>query len=468
MNRKATLIADLGFGDAGKGSIVDFLARESDSPVVVRYNGGPQAAHNVVTPDGRHHTFTQFGSGSFVPRVRTHLSRHMLINPFNAFIEARQLLELGVDDIWLRTSFDEDALVVTPFHVAANQLRELSRGDGRHGSCGQGIGETRSLDIRHPELSIHIRDLFNINRLFKQLVRIQGALREDSKVLWERIASSDQAKAAMHLLSDPKLVWGMYSAYRQFTRVAHIADTDFLTMLSKAHEHIIFEGAQGVLLDEKYGFHPHTTWSNTTYHNAFQILDDIEYDGEVSRLGLIRGYATRHGAGPFVTEDPTLTADIPDYHNAGNLWQREFRIGQPDIVSIRYGIEAAGGVDELVVTNLDRMIGRSGWQLADSYQLGKPPTRNDLFDFDHAGHVERIRFKLAKDLERQESITNSLLQARPVYQELQTASGRGIMATEEDVEMYLGTLTQKLEIPITLTSSGPTESGKSRLIPANK
>ena len=82
--RRSLLLVDLAFGDCGKGTVIDFLARtvEPDPVLVVRFNGGPQAGHNVFTPDGRHHTFSQFGSGSFVEGTRTLLSRFMLIEPY--------------------------------------------------------------------------------------------------------------------------------------------------------------------------------------------------------------------------------------------------------------------------------------------------------------------------------------------------------------------------------------------------
>ena len=76
---RAVLVVDLAFGDCGKGTVVDYLTRRYDAGVVVRFNGGPQAGHNVVTSDERHHTFSQFGSGTFVAGVRTVLSRFVLI-----------------------------------------------------------------------------------------------------------------------------------------------------------------------------------------------------------------------------------------------------------------------------------------------------------------------------------------------------------------------------------------------------
>src|SRR5437773_11389748 len=98
MRRQAIIVIGLAFGDEGKGSIVDFLTRRYNAHTVVRFNGGPQAGHNVVTSDGRHHTFSQFGSGTFVPGVRTLLSRFVLIEPYAMFKEAAHLNDIGVCD----------------------------------------------------------------------------------------------------------------------------------------------------------------------------------------------------------------------------------------------------------------------------------------------------------------------------------------------------------------------------------
>ena len=117
---------------------------------VVRFNGGAQAGHNVVTADGRHHTFAQFGSGTFWPGVRTFLSRFMLVDPLALAAEAAHLAAVGVSDALDRLAVDADALLATPYHRAANRARELARGLDRHGSCGMGIGETASYALRFP------------------------------------------------------------------------------------------------------------------------------------------------------------------------------------------------------------------------------------------------------------------------------------------------------------------------------
>ena len=145
MGYRHYVVCGLGFGDEGKGSVTDFLcsSRSRDpAHAVVRFNGGGQAGHNVVTADGRHHTFAQFGSGSFTPGVRTHLSRFMLVDPLALAAEAAHLIAAGVPGALGRLTVDRDARLVTPYHQAANRARELARGRDRHGSCGMGIGET--------------------------------------------------------------------------------------------------------------------------------------------------------------------------------------------------------------------------------------------------------------------------------------------------------------------------------------
>ena len=149
------IVVDLGYGDAGKGTVVDWLcSRQDGRPVhaVVRFNGGAQAAHNVITRDGRCHAFAQFGAGTFTPGVRTHLSRFVLIDPLALAAEAAHLASLGLADALDLLTVDRDALLTTPYHQAANRAREIARGNDRHGSCGMGIGETARYALSpHPD-----------------------------------------------------------------------------------------------------------------------------------------------------------------------------------------------------------------------------------------------------------------------------------------------------------------------------
>ena len=155
----ASIVTDLGFGDAGKGTVVDYLARQAMGAVIVRFNGGAQAAHNVHTADGKHHTFSQFGSGMLVPGTRTFLSHHVLFDPFALQNEAAALAKIVSGDPLTRVMVDGGALTVTPFQKAANRVRESLRGQGRHGSVGMGIGETMADMLTFPELAVYAHDL---------------------------------------------------------------------------------------------------------------------------------------------------------------------------------------------------------------------------------------------------------------------------------------------------------------------
>src|SRR5207248_6354838 len=125
------VVVDLGYGDAGKGTVVDWLCASRPVHTVVRFNGGAQAGHNVVTPDGRHYTFAQFGAGTFHPGVRTHLSRHVVVDPLALVAEADHLVAVGVPGPLGRLTVDRSALLATPYHRAANRARERARGAGR-------------------------------------------------------------------------------------------------------------------------------------------------------------------------------------------------------------------------------------------------------------------------------------------------------------------------------------------------
>ncbi|HIB66122.1 MAG TPA: adenylosuccinate synthetase, partial [Phycisphaerales bacterium] len=168
---KAIIVVDLGFGDSGKGTITDALVRQTDAAWVVRFNGGAQAGHAVVTEDGREHIFSQFGAGTFVPGVRTYLSRFMVLHPGGLLREAEVLEGKGVENALSRVVIDPRARVITPFHQAANRLREILRGDERHGSCGLGVGETMHHSLEFPEEGVVADDLSHQERLFRKLCR---------------------------------------------------------------------------------------------------------------------------------------------------------------------------------------------------------------------------------------------------------------------------------------------------------
>lgn len=423
------IVVDLGFGDAGKGTVVDWLCSRGPEPVdaVVRFNGGAQAAHNVVTVDGRHHTFAQFGSGTFTPGVATHLSRFMLVDPLALATEAGHLAGLGVPDALDRLTVDRDALLTTPYHRAANRARELRRGPGRHGSCGVGIGETMAYHLAHPGEAPRAGDCRSPARLRRSLARLRDRVRTEFPELGE--------SGALPGLD------GCVDAFLAFGERVRLVDAAFLAGLLRTGK-VVFEGAQGVLLDEWHGFHPYTTWSTTTFANAETLLAEAGVaDRSALRLGVLRTYLTRHGPGPFPTEDPALTAGLPDPHNGVGRWQGAFRVGHLDAVALRYAVEVCGGVDALALTHLDVARSRSDLRVCTAYAMGGEV-------------VERLTPGPPGDLDRQGRLTGRLLTARPIY-----AEGDGAGRPEQDPDP-VAVVEAMLGVPVAVTSTGPTVAGK--------
>lgn len=435
LERRALVVVDLGFGDAGKGVVTDFLVRSESAHTVVRFNGGAQAGHNVVTPDGRHHTFAQIGAGAFVPGVRTHLSRFVVVHPTALAREAAHLEQVGVRDPLARVSVASEALCITPFHQAVGRLRELARGAARHGSCGVGVGETvraslaghalRMGDLRH--------DLATLRRI---VLRIREHQRAEIDALGPIDGDTAERERALFARADVVDAW-MEQARAVADRIAIVDDEVRMRALCAGPGAIVFEGAQGVLLDEHHGFHPHTSWSTCTPANALALLAGFE--GPVRRLGVMRTHATRHGAGPFPTEDAELASLLPDPHNVEGPWQGALRVGWPDLVLLRYAIEACEGIDGIAVTHLDALSRRESWRVCARYE-GASGAR---FEDDGA----RVRPCVAPDLDAQEALGRALLEVRPRYEEL-----------PPDAAVLLDRLERALASRVLLTSSGPSST----------
>ncbi|MBW4438928.1 MAG: adenylosuccinate synthetase [Pleurocapsa minor GSE-CHR-MK-17-07R] len=427
-DRRAILVTDLGYGDAGKGTLVDFLARQHGAHTVVRFNGGAQAAHNVVTPDGRWHTFSQFGAATFVPGVRSYFSRHTLIDPLALENEAAHLIALGVTDCYARLSIDRDALVITPYQQAANRLKELARGANRHGSCGMGIGETAADALAMPESALRMGDLADGAVARRKLAAIREAKRAQLGPILTELPDMPEARASLALF-ERDFSADLLADYRDITRRFRIADESDLAALLRAPGPVLFEGAQGVLLDQDVGFPPYNTWSNTTFANALNLLGEAAYQGDVHRLGVLRTYFTRHGAGPFVTEAPELSPLLPERHNGLSAWQGGFRVGWFDAVAARYAMQACGGIDSLALTHMDRLANLPAWQWCDAYTLD--------------GQPYALTPPLAGDQDAQAAVTRDLFRVTPEYQAA-PPNGDSVIAA---IESALGTR-------ISLTSHG--------------
>lgn len=338
---KAIITVGLSFGDCCKGSAVDYLCRLHNADLVVRYSGGHQCGHNVVLPDGTHHCFQQFGSGTFAG-VPTYLGKNMIISPQALAGEAMDLIDKGVEHPESMLFINWSALVTTPWHALLNQMKEISRNDEAHGSCGVGIGETRRYWLEYGCDAVCAGDFIgNVNILQDKLeIMRQRLLLEANEIVGH---TNGGKLLEMYEVSPRK--WGQL-ATRNLTPFTFV---NGIPRFSTA----IFEGAQGILLDENYGFHPHTTWSTTTSRHAFDELEGMVCDKTV--LGIIRTYQTRHGNGPLPTWTPKRK--IKGEYNKENEWQNNFRIGSFDVPLTKWAIAADGNLDGLFVTCMDHLTG---------------------------------------------------------------------------------------------------------------
>jgi adenylosuccinate synthase len=384
-------VVDLGYGDAGKGTVVDALCAAGGVRAVLRFNGGAQAAHNVVTADGRHHTFAQFGSGT-LRGVPTHLTRFVVVDPVALAAEAAAL-----GNPFSLLTVDGDALLATPWHRAANRRREQR---DRHGSCGMGVGETTAYALSHLDAP-RVRDVLTRGVLHRKLAALAADLGPCG------VPVDDVVDA--------------FAAFGQTVRIVDSSYTDRLVSEGPC----VFEGAQGVLLDEWRGWHPHTTWSTTTFDNVSALCPSFR------RLGVVRTYTTRHGAGPFVTEDAGL--DLPEAHNGTGEWQGSFRVGHFDAVAHRYAIEVAGGVDGLAVTHLDAPGRCPELRVCTSYEVD-------------GATWERIVPGPWRDLGYQERMGSLLFRAR--------------MGSVRRPADWAGEIGDLLGAPVMLESHGPRSSDK--------
>lgn len=414
MNHK--IIVDLGFGDAGKGTITDYLAATQWTSVVIRFSGGAQAAHNVVTDDGVHHTFAQFGSGT-LSGVPTYLSEFMLFNPLNFMAEARALdpIIFPLDPLQLVT-ISPDALIITPYHREANRIRERQRGEDRHGSCGQGIGETQSYGRLFPGYAPRVGDMLSLSAMQDKLQRLQGYLTKE-------LGCTDEI---FSLVSSCKLA-------EQFENIAQQIRIDWSGgMLARLLDSgdCVFEGSQGVLLDEWYGFHPYTTWSTTTFENAETLLHRYGHTG--TRVGVMRSYTTRHGPGPFPSEKtdgrvPKLFGWDQEMHNGTGKYQGAWRTGNLDMVLMRYAVDVVGGLDEVAVTHMDRI----GGLYVDRYLEGPLAVK-----------------KQKRDLDAQVELTELLSHVTPAY------------GFASNPKQFVSVIESRLDAPVSMLSYGPRRGDK--------
>lgn len=436
----------LGFGDCGKGLFTDYLCRQQQAHTVVRFNGGAQAGHNVVLPDGRHHTFSQFGAGGFVAGVATLLAYPVLVHPSALLVENAYLKRAGVADALQRLLIDRRCRITTPFHQAAGRLRELRRGAEAHGSCGVGVGETVRHALDAPHATLTYEDLFHPARALEKLQAIrQGLLAEfpaDGPAPQNRSAWQDERG----MLADDTVAARWLAHIGALTAQVPPATAAMVAQRLHRPGTVLFEGAQGVLLDEWRGFHPHTTWSSIHPTAVEAVAADAGQTARIEHYGVLRSYMTRHGQGPLPTQDAALDC-LPEPHNASDGWQGTFRRGQPDAVLLRYALAVAGRLDGLLVSHLDAFARVPALKWCTGYAA--PSTPADQVACTRAagsGLVTALLPGHDRDLAHQALLTGLLAAAQPSYEQ----------ETVNNADAHVAKIEAFANCPVTLGSFGPT------------
>lgn len=322
MPHSAQVVIGANYGDEGKGLMTDYhVAPAGKDGIVVRFNGGAQAGHTVVTPGGVRHVFSHVGSGTLAGAA-TYLSRHFVCHPALFLKEADALAASGV--ALPPVLVDERAPVSTLYDILLNQIAERHRGNGRHGSCGMGFGETveRNLD---PEFALTVADL---HRGSGYLLQRLAAIRDD--YVPRRLAALGvptlDAQAAAWLASDAALQGFAHAAMR-FRRMTQSAGPGVL----RDGARVVFEGAQGLLLDQERGAFPYVTRSHTGVRNALDVAMEAGI-GTLDITYVTRAYLTRHGAGPLAGELPGAPyPGVEDRTNVPNEFQGRLRFAHLDL-----------------------------------------------------------------------------------------------------------------------------------------
>jgi len=416
---KNVVILGTQWGDEGKGKVVDLLTE--DVAAVVRFQGGHNAGHTLVI-DGKKTVLHLIPSGILREGVQCIIGNGVVLSPEALQKEVLELLEQGVPAVD-RLKISAACPLILPYHIAIDQARELAKGEKKIGTTGRGIGP--AYEDKVARRAIRVGDLLDSERFASKLKEVleyyNFVLTQYHKV--EPI-SYDEVYAA-----------GLEMA--EFLRPM-VADTiTLLHDLRKSGANIMFEGAQGSLLDVDHGTYPYVTSSNTTAGGAPAgtgfgplYLDYV--------LGITKAYTTRVGSGPFPTElfDEDGERLGERGHEFGATTGRSRRCGWFDAVALRHAVQI-NSVSGMCLTKLDVLDGSSVIKVCVSYTDAEgKPVAGSLVD------------------------SEGYEQAKPVYVELpgwteSTVGAENFEALPKNAQDYIRFLEEQVGVPVDIISTGP-------------
>jgi adenylosuccinate synthase len=406
------------WGDEGKGKIVDWLSERAD--IVVRFQGGHNAGHTLVI-GSETYKLSLVPSGILRPGKLGIIGNGVVIDPWALGEEIARLAKQGVAISAENLRIAENATLILPLHRELDQIREAAAGEAKIGTTGRGIGP--AYEDKVGRRAIRVQDLKNLGTLGPKVDRIlvhHNALRRGLK---QTEISKDQVMRDLTEVA-PKILPYMACTW------------ELLDVARKEGKRILFEGAQGALLDVDHGTYPFVTSSNTVAAQA-AIGSGIGPGRLGTVLGIAKAYTTRVGSGPFPTE---LTDDVGELigqkgHEFGTVTGRKRRCGWFDAVLVRQVCKVAG-IDGIALTKLDVLDGFETVKVCVGYKLdGETITRLP------AGH-------------------NAQARVEPVYKEFKgwkrtTRGARTWAKLPAQAVKYVRTIEELIECPITLLSTSP-------------
>lgn len=413
-----TCVIGAQWGDEGKARVVDLLADRAD--LVIRYQGGSNAGHTVIF-GGEEYRLHLIPSGILRPGKTCVIAHGVVFNPEVALREIDELRSRG-HDIGDNLVISDRAHVVMPWHLKLDRAREVAAGKQAHGTTGSGIGPCYADKVSYR--GIRVGDLYHPD-WFRE--RLEFNVAEKNEVLTKVYGEEPL---------DVEAIFDEYQAYAERLR-PHVGDA--VTLLHDAVDagrEVLFEGAQGVLLDVDLGTYPYVTGSNscalgvpTGTGLAPRNLDRV--------IGVAKAYLTRVGSGPFPTEDTgavgTHLRDVGREY--GTTTGRPRRCGWVDAVALRYAVRS-NGVDELALVKLDVLAGLDTLRICVAYDTP-------------GGRIDRVPATIPE-----------LRELTPVYEEFEgfgddVTGARTMDALPDAARRFVEAIESAVGVPISLVSVGP-------------
>ena len=416
----ATVVVGAQWGDEGKGKITNLLAQDAD--VVVRYQGGNNAGHTIVIGE---ETFalSLIPSGVIYPNVTPVIANGCVVDPKVLLDEMKMLTARGIDPGNLKLS--GNAHLIMPYHRKLDAAIERFLGKNQIGTTKKGVGPAYT--DKYARVGIRVQDLFD-PKIFSE--KVEAALEEKNKIL-PRIYNT--------LPMEPEEIIEEYLGYAERLR-PHVTDTSLLLHNAiRDGDEVLFEGAQGTLLDIDHGTYPFVTSSNPTAGGAVvgagigpKAIDEI--------VGVAKAYISRVGTGPFPTELEDEVGDrmIELGGEYGTVTGRRRRCGWLDLVALRYSARV-NSLTRIFLTKMDILSAFDTIKVATGY-------RSHEGDFD--------------EFPSQQSV---LYHCEPVYHELPGwgVDISGIREYEnlpEEAKAYVEYIQEAIQTPIGWVSVGPERS----------